>query len=282
MRIQNASANLWPATSINGGTERKHWSTQTMSFLRPFKGMAIAALSVIALTATAHAADKLRIGTEGAYPPFNLVDSNGELQGFDVDIAKALCASMKAECTFVKQDWDGMIPALNKRKFDAIVASMSITEERQKAVDFSERYYTNKLQFVGKKGQAIDISAAGLKGKVIGAQRATISGQWLEQNRADADIKLYDTQENAYLDLASGRLDTILADAFVNYEWLNSDAGQAFEAKGDPVFDGDLIGIAIRKGEDDLRMKLNTAIKDIVADGTYGKINAKYFPFSIY
>jgi len=254
-----------------------------MNLTNKLKEMAIAAVTVFAVSASgAQAADKLRIGTEGAYPPFNLVDANGELQGFDVDIAKALCDRMGAECTFVKQDWDGMIPALMARKFDAIVASMSITEERLKAVDFSEKYWTNKLQFVGKKDMMLDVSMDGLKGKTIGAQRATISGEWLEKNRAGANVKLYDTQENAYLDLASGRLDGILADALVNYDWLQSDAGKGFEFKGDPVFDGDLIGIAIRKGQDDLRMKLNKAIKDIVADGTYAKINAKYFPFSIY
>jgi len=251
-----------------------------MNFTHQIKGLAIAALTVLTVT-SANAADKLRIGTEGAYPPFNFVDSNGKLQGFDVDIAKALCASMKADCTFVKQDWDGIIPALNKKKFDAIVASMSITDERKKAVDFTAPYYTNKLQFVGKKGAMLDVSTAGLKGKTIGAQRATISGDWLEKNRAGADIKLYDTQENAYLDLASGRLDGILADAFVNYGWLESAAGKGFEFKGKPVFENDFIGIAVRKGQDDLRKKLNTAIDAIVADGTYAKINAKYFPFSI-
>ncbi|MBN2752136.1 MAG: transporter substrate-binding domain-containing protein, partial [Rhodospirillaceae bacterium] len=111
---------------------------------------------------------------------------------------------------------------------------------------------------------------------------ATISGDWLEKNRIGADIKLYDTQENAYLDLAAGRVTTILADAFVSYEWLRSETGKDFEFKGAPVFDGDLIGIALRKGNTDLRDKFNKAIKDIVADGTYAKINAKYFPFSIY
>ena len=254
-----------------------------MQMIHKLKGMAIAALTILAVTtANADAADKLRIGTEGAYPPFNMVDSNGELQGFDVDVAKALCKRMGAECTFVKQDWDGIIPALLAQKFDAIVASMSITDERKQAVDFTDHYYTNKLQFIGKKGSTLDVSEAGLKGKTVGAQRATISGEWLEKNRAGADIKLYDTQENAYLDLASGRLDGILGDAFVNLEWLNSDAGKDFEFKSDPVFEGDLIGIAVRKGEDDLRTKLNQAIKDIVADGTYAKINAKYFPFPIY
>lgn len=254
-----------------------------MSFKKHLAGLAMAAIAAVAIAVQpASAADKIRIGTEGAYPPFNFVDNKGELQGFDVDIAKALCERMKAECTFVKQDWDGIIPALNEKKFDAIVASMSITDERKQSVDFTNRYWTNKLQFIGKKGAALDTSDAGLKGKAVGAQRATISGDWLEKNRAGAEVKLYDTQENAYLDLTAGRVDAILADALVNYDWINSDAGKDFEFKGAPVFDGDLIGIAVRKGENDLREKLNKAIDEIVADGTYAKINAKYFPFSIY
>lgn len=254
-----------------------------MTFKQRFTGLALAAMAAISLIAQpAAAADTIRIGTEGAYPPFNFVDNNGELQGFDVDVAKAVCDRMGAECTFVKQDWDGIIPALLAKKFDAIVASMSITEERKQAVDFTNRYYTNKLQFIAKSGADLDVSEAGLKGKAIGAQRATISGDWLEKNRAGADLKLYDTQENAYLDLAAGRVDAVLADALVNYEWLKSDAGKGFAFVGEPVFDGDLIGIAVRKGEDDLREKINAALDSIVADGTYAKINAKYFPFSIY
>ena len=144
-------------------------------------------------------------------------------------------------------------------------------------IDFTERYYTNKLQFVGKKGMALDISEAGLNGKAIGAQRATISGDWLESNRKGADVKLYDTQENAYLDLAAGRLDGILADVFVNAEWLKTDAGSAFEFKGGPVFENDLIGIAVRKNNPDLVAKFNAAIKALVANGTYKKISSKYF-----
>lgn len=254
-----------------------------MTFNKKVMGLAMAAVATFGLlSTTVSAADPIRIGTEGAYPPFNFVDNNGELQGFDIDIAKALCENMGAQCTFVKQDWDGIIPALLGQKFDAIVASMSITPERQEAVDFTDKYYTNKLQFIGKTGMAFDPSAEALKGKAIGAQRATISGDWLEKNRPDADVKLYDTQENAYLDLASGRLEGVLADALVNYEWLQSDAGKGYEFKGEPVFDGDLIGIAVRKGDDSLREKMNAALKAIVADGTYAKINAKYFPFSIY
>jgi polar amino acid transport system substrate-binding protein len=250
--------------------------------MQNYKKILLAAAATLAFGTTAVAADKLKIGTEGAYPPFNLIDASGQVGGFDVDIAQALCAKMKAECEVVTSDWDGIIPALNAKKFDFLVASMSITEERQAAVDFTDAYYTNKLQFVAPKTGEFKTDKASLKGKVIGAQRATIAGTWLEDNLDGVvDIKLYDTQENAYLDLTSGRLDGILADSFVQWEWLKSDAGKSFEFKGDPVFDNDKIGIAVRKG-DALRERLNVALKEIVEDGTYKKINDKYFPFSIY
>lgn len=227
-------------------------------------------------------AKTLKIGTEGAYPPFNTIDKTGKVSGFDVDIALALCAKMQVECEVVTSDWDGIIPALNAKKFDLVAASMSITPERQEAVDFTDPYYTNGLQFVAAKNQAFSIAPESLKGKVVGAQRATIAGNWLEENLGDdVEVKLYDTNENAYLDLTSGRLDALLADKFVNWEWLKSDAGQAYEFKGEPVFNDDKIAIAVRKG-DPLREKLNEALKAIVADGTYKKINDQYFPFDIY
>lgn len=247
-----------------------------------YKKILLAAAATLAFGTSAVAADKLKLGTEGAYPPFNLIDASGQVGGFDVEIGQALCAKMKAECEVVTSDWDGIIPALNAKKFDFLIASMSITEERKVAVDFTEPYYTNKLQFVAPKGGEFKTDKASLQDKVIGAQRATIAGTWLEDNLDGVvNIKLYDTQENAYLDLSSGRLDGILADTFVQWEWLKSDAGKSFEFKGDPVFDNDKIGIAVRKG-DALREKLNTALAEIIADGTYKKINDKYFPFSIY
>lgn len=249
--------------------------------MKNYKKILLAA-AFMALGSGAIAADKLKIGTEGAYPPFNLIDASGQVGGFDVEIAQALCAKMKAECEVVTSDWDGIIPALNAKKFDFLAASMSITEERKAAVDFTDAYYTNKLQFIAPKASELKTDKAGLKGKVIGAQRATIAGTWLEDNLTDVvDIKLYDTQENAYLDLASGRVDGVLADKFVNWEWLKSETGKGFEFKGEPVFDNDKIGIAVRKG-DPLREKLNSALAEIIADGTYKKINDKYFPFSIY
>ncbi len=250
--------------------------------MKSYKAVLLAALAAVFLGGQAVAADKLRIGTEGAYPPFNEIDNTGTAVGFDLDIAHALCEKMGAECSVVTSDWDGIIPALNTRRFDFLVASMSITDERKRAVDFTNPYYTNKLQFVAPKNSDFTVDNNYLKGKTIGAQRATIAGQWLEDNLGDVvSIRLYDTQENAYLDMSSGRIDGVLADVFVQYEWLQSDAGKSFEFKGEPVFDDDQIGIAVRKG-DPLRERLNEALQAIVEDGTYEKINAKYFPFSIY
>jgi polar amino acid transport system substrate-binding protein len=247
-----------------------------------YKKILLTTAATLVFASSVTAADKLKIGTEGAYPPFNLIAADGQVGGFDVEIAQALCAKMQAECEVVTSDWDGIIPALKAKKFDFLVASMSITEERQQAVDFTAPYYTNKLQFIAPRGGDFKTDKASLKGKVIGAQRATIAGTWLEDNLDGVvDIKLYDTQENAYLDLTSGRLDGVLADTFVNWEWLKSDAGKPVEFKGEPVFDNDKIGIAVRKN-DPLRDKLNSALKAVVADGTYKQINDKYFPFSIY
>jgi polar amino acid transport system substrate-binding protein len=245
----------------------------------------IVTLSLIAgtaLAATAAQAEKIRIATEGAYAPFNMIDESGELKGFDVDIANALCAQMQADCELVAQDWDGIIPGLLTRKYDAIIASMSITEERLRVVDFTDRYYSNVLAFAAARDRDLKTDKDGLKGLVIGAQRATIAGLYLEDNLGDTvEVKLYDTQDNAYLDLAAGRLDGLLSDKFPAYNWLQSEAGQGFEFKGDDIDIDDKIGIAVRKN-DPLKEKFNAAIKAIVENGTYETINAKYFPFSIY
>jgi polar amino acid transport system substrate-binding protein len=241
----------------------------------------LAAAVTMAFSASAVAAEKLKMGIEAAYPPFNNKDASGNVVGFDKDIGDALCAKMKVECEVVTSDWDGIIPALNAKKFDFLVSSLSITDERKQAVDFTDPYYSNKLQFIAPKTTTDFKTDAGyLKGKVIGAQRATLAGTYLEDKLPDTEAKLYDTQENAYLDLTSNRLDGILADKYVQYEWLKSKDGSAYEFKGDPVVESDKIGIAVRKG-DPLRERLNKALAEIKADGTYKKINDKYFPFSI-
>ena len=228
-------------------------------------------------------AEKIRIATEGAYPPFNMKNASGELIGFDVDIAKALCKEMKADCEIVAQDWDGIIPGLLAKKYDAIIASMSITEERKRKVAFSDPYYSNYLRFIAKKDSGLKVDGGGLKGKSIGAQRATISAQHLEDNyRKSAKVKVYDTQEAAFLDLKAGRLDAVLVDAYPGYDWLSQSDNSGYDFIGDSIDINDKIGIAHRKGDKALGAKFNQALQAILQNGTYSRINSDYFPFSIY
>lgn len=144
--------------------------------MKNYKKILLAAATSLALSTGVMAAEKLRIGTEGAYPPFNLLDADGNAVGFDLDIAHALCEKMKVECSVVLSDWDGIIPALNARKFDFLIASMSITEERKMAVEFTDRYYSNGLQFIAPKNVDFKVDLDSLKGKTVGVQRATIAG----------------------------------------------------------------------------------------------------------
>ena len=244
-------------------------------------GLALAAGSALADGMT------VRIATEGAYPPFNFVDKDGKLQGFDVDIANALCDHMKAKCTVVAQDWDGIIPGLLAKKYDAIIASMSITDERKKKVSFTDRYYNTPARFIGKKGDNIEITAAGLKGKRIGVQRATIHENFIRTKFPDAEVVVYDTADNANADLAAGRLDLREDDSVALLEFLKSDAGKAFDFVGPGFFEpreilGYGAGIALRKEDAALLAAFNKALKAIRADGTYKKINDKYFTFDVY
>ena len=249
--------------------------------MQNYKKLLLAAAATLVFSANALAVDKYKVGIEGAYPPFNNKNASGQVVGFDYDIAMALCAKMKAECEVVTSDWDGIIPALNAKKYDFIVSSLSITDERKNAVDFTDPYYSNKQQFVAKKGVDFKTDIESLKSKKLGTQRSTQAATWLEDN-VGGDISLYDTQENAYLDLSSGRVDGLLADKYAIYGWLKDDpAGKDYEFKGNPINEDDKVGIALRKGESDLRTKLNIALKEIKEDGTYKKINDKYFPFSI-
>jgi lysine-arginine-ornithine-binding protein len=236
---------------------------------------------------TAQADDPLRIGVEGAYPPFSEKTSSGDLVGFDIDIANALCAEMGVECALVEQDWDGIIPALQAKKYDAIVASMSITPDRQKVVDFTKKYYQTPAKFAAKEGVDWEDTPEGLAGKTIGVQRGTIHDDYISALYTESEIKRYATQDEAYLDIQAGRVDAILADSIaVSDGFLKTEAGEGYAFFGtdhtDPQYFGDGAGIAVRKGEDDLREKLNAAITAIRENGTYKEINDKYFGFDIY
>ena len=240
----------------------------------------ILALIFVSSSFASEIPNPLRIATEGAYPPFNTTDANGQLTGFDVDIANALCKQMKANCIIVAQDWDGIIPTLIANKYDAIIASMSITAERKKTIDFTNKYYSNYLTLISRQSGGVR-GPDNLQGKVVGAQRATLAAQWAEDNLiGQADIKLYDTQTAAYADLLSGRLDAMVSDIWPAMDWIkdNKDFGLA----GDKIDVNDQIGIGIRQGQDGLKASFNRAIDAIRANGTYARINAKYFSTDIY
>ncbi|MEN2976861.1 ABC transporter substrate-binding protein [Tistrella bauzanensis] len=248
---------------------------------------AVIGLGLASGAAAAAEMTKIRIATEGAYPPFNFVNEQGKLDGFDVDIANALCEKMKADCELVAQDWDGIIPGLLANKYDAIIAAMSITDERKQSVDFSDKYALSAGQFVAPKDQSYDdVSPAALAGKVIAVQRSTTHVTYLEDNYKDSDIRLYDTQDQANLDLVSGRADLTLADQPILGDWLKTDDGKGFHFVAGPIADpkwyGEGIGVAVRKGNDDLVAKFNEAIAAIRADGTFKTINDKWFNFDIY
>lgn len=240
-------------------------------------------ISLLFAVDRAGAVEKIRIATEGYYAPFNYFDENGKLAGFDVDIGEALCKKMEADCEFVQQDWDNLIPSLMEGEYDVIVASMSITEEREKKVSFTIPYYSNMLTFIGKQNSGIEISDEGLESKSVGTLRSTVSADYLEEYYSGiVNIRLYDTQDAALDDLAAGKLDLVLGDNLPSYSWLQTDAGQDHEFIGEFIDINDRISIAVRKDDDALREKLDQALIAILEDGTYQEINAKYFPFSIY
>lgn len=245
-----------------------------------------AVFALMATTAMA-AGEKIVIGTEGAYPPFNNLESDGSLTGFDIDIAKALCEEMKAECTFVTQDWDGIIPALISKKFDAIIASMSITAERKEKVDFTNKYYNTPPAIVVPKDSPItEATEDALDGKTLGAQSATTHSNYAEAHMKKSELKLYPTSEEYKLDIANGRIDGVVDDIVVLSEWLKTADGACCKLLGalpiDPVINGEGAGIAVRKGDDALREKFNAAIDAIRKNGKYKEINDKYFPFDVY
>ena len=227
----------------------------------------------------------LRIATEGTYPPWSFKNAEGQLQGWDVDIANALCEKMKARCEIVAQDWDGIIPGLVARKFDIIVASMAITEQRRQRVDFSDKYKETISRFVAKKGTPADVAPAALKGKTIGVQRGSIQASYLTQNYKDSILKFYDTPQAAELDLVAGRVDYILGN-MVTYHvgFLKGPEAANFDFVG-PDLKGGLLGdgngIAVRKGDTAMVDRVNAALAAIRADGTYDRITAKYFPFKL-
>lgn len=258
--------------------------------MKPLRLATLAIAIALAGTGLASAQTKewktVRIGTEGAYPPFNNLNARGELEGFDIDYARLLCEKMNVTCTFVAQDWDGIIPALLAGKYDVIIAGMSATDERRQKVAFSKSYAVLPPAFIaGKKVASADISPAALRGRTIGTQSSTIHANFLEKHYGGSTIKLYPTQEEANLDLENGRLDYIVADKVVLLEFLNGRGKtcckHVADVKPEPAIHGDGIAAAFRKEDTALRTMFDQAIEDSLKDGTHEKAAAKWFPIKI-
>jgi octopine/nopaline transport system substrate-binding protein len=251
---------------------------------------------------------KIRIATEGAYAPWNFKEASGDLAGFDVDVAHDLCWRMQAECEIVAQDWDGIIPALNAGKYDAIIAAMVITEKRRQVVDFTTPYAIGTRTFVVPKSsplaqipadekvfhltddpqaaqQAIDALKPALQGKVIGAQSSTTNAAFIEEYfKGVASVREYKTAEQIILDLSAGRIDGIFDGIAFLGGALRSDEGKDLAMMG-PKFIGGLFGygsaIAVRKTDPDLKDQFNKALASAIADGTLQKLSQKWFSVDI-
>lgn len=240
---------------------------------------------------TAAAQDTLRVGTEGAYPPYNATDASGQLVGFEIDLANALCQRVAMNCEIVQQDWDGMIPALMNKRYDAIMAGMSVTPERLQQIAFSKPYSTTPAWFVSAKdgvlkdAETLDDVRAALQGKAVGVQRSTIHQNFLEAKVLGVDARLYDTQDDLNLDLQNGRVDAGLADSLGWDSFLKSPEGQNFNhfgpsltGKDDPIF-GTGVGIGLRQDDTALKDKLDQALDAMNADGSLTALSVKWFGF---
>ncbi|PWC17336.1 arginine ABC transporter substrate-binding protein [Brenneria corticis] len=230
------------------------------------------------MTCGAMAADTIRFASSATYPPFESLDANNDIVGFDMDLAKALCKQMQATCTFTNQAFDSLIPALKFRRYDAVISGMDITPERSKQVAFTQPYYANSAVVIAQKGKFSDFAA--LQGKRIGMENGTTHQKYMHDKHPEVQTVSYDSYQNAVLDLKNGRIDGVFGDTAVVNEWIktNPDLATVGEHVTDPEYFGTGLGIAVRPNDQALLEKLNKALDAIKADGTYQAINDKWFP----
>ncbi|WP_149142819.1 transporter substrate-binding domain-containing protein [Gemmobacter caeruleus] len=253
------------------------------------KKLALTALAALMLSGAAMA-ETVKVGIAAEpYPPFASPDASGKWTGWEVDLIGAVCKAAEMECEIVPVAWDGIIPALTAGQIDAIMASMSITEERLKTIDFSNKYYNTPTVIVAAKGGDIAATPEGLAGKILGVQVSTIHEAYAQKHFAGsvAEIKVYQTQDEANQDLVAGRIDATQADSIALDAFLASAEGAACcEVKGAVADDPDVlglgVGVGLRKGEDALKEKFNAGIAKVLEDGTYEAISKRYFASSIY
>lgn len=231
--------------------------------------------------------ERLRIATESAYPPFGFTNGQGQLAGFNVDIARELCRRLERECEIIAVPWKDLLPGLAAGRYEVIVASMTKTPERERAADFTDSYYRTRSVFVGRPQSTVSsVNPATVRGKVLATQDGTVYADYLRQHYQDvATLKFTDTIPDAFMALTSGAAELVLVDNLSAFEFLRSDAGQAFDIIGEPLAVDELSGVAylqVRKGDTRLRDSLNAALRSLWLDGTHHRINACYFPFDIY
>ena len=236
-----------------------------------------------AAPAAAAAPAELKVAIDPTYEPFTFKTADGKPTGFDVDMANAICEQIKRQCVFVEQVWDSMIPGLTAQKYDVIISSMSITDDRMKEVDFSDKYYNTPSRIVLKKSVKYT-DPASIKGKKIGVLKGSTQEAYAlgELNPAGVVVNSYEAQDQVYLDLKAGRIDGTVADYLeVSGGFLSKPEGADFALMGpdlrEPKYYGYGVGVAMRKGQDTLKTDINTAIKSIRSNGSYKTINDKYF-----
>ena len=238
--------------------------------------------------AASAAGDKpiIRVAVEGAYPPFNYTDQNNELQGFEVDLLKALCETMRATCTLVPHEWDGIIRGLLNHEYDAIMSSLEITERRSRRIAFSRRYYRIPAAFIAATDQPITSPGPeALAGKSIGIVDRRDHAEYLRIRYPQSEVRTFDKLEDADLDLLTGRLDFVLGDKLALSQFLASREGACCrfvaDVPDDPALEGRGYGIGMRKDDEALKADFDKAIGEVMANGTYDRIREKYFPFDI-
>lgn len=229
-------------------------------------------------TLTANAADKIRFASSATYPPFESLDRDNQVIGFDIDLAKALCQQMQAECSFTNNAFDSLIPSLKFRRFDAVISGMDITEERSKQVTFTAPYYANSAMVIARNKDFTRLDQ--LAGKRIGMENGTTHQKYLLENHPNIIAVAYDSYQNAILDLKNSRLDGVFGDAAVVSQWLktNPDLHIVGPHITDTKYFGAGLGIAVRKDNSALLEKLNNALQAVKAAGTWQEINDKWFP----
>jgi ABC-type amino acid transport substrate-binding protein len=229
---------------------------------------------------------KLTIATWGKYPPFNYLDRKGMPAGFEMDLAQEACERMKAECEFVAANWDDLIPGLLDKKFDIVMASLEVTPERRRRLGMSRRYYLSPGAFIAPKGAPFDGPTSLLRNKRIGVQKDSTHADWLDKSfRRSAQIKRYDTVDEELQALAKQEVDAVFGDKAQLWLWSQTADGKCCELVGQDVKDTPTLGIGvsagIRREDVKLREAFNKALSEMIGDGTYKKLNAKYFPFSL-